>query len=398
MEFQYNTIEEAIAAFKLGKIILVTDDEGRENEGDLIASAELITPESIAFMAIHARGLICAPISKDIAERLDIGPMVSTNTDSLETAFTVSVDHVDTTTGISARDRALTIKQLADFSSKPSDFRRPGHIFPLIAKSKGVLERTGHTEATVDLAKLAGLTPAGVCCEIMLDNGEMARTPDLIQFAKEHDLVFITVAQLVEYRKRHEQIVHKIAEADFPNKFGHFRLHAFETDIDDKCHLAIVKGDVLGKENVLTRIHSECLTGDVLGSMRCDCGEQLAYAMEHIEAAGCGILLYLRQEGRGIGLANKLRAYEIQDSGKNTIEANVLLGFKPDMRDYTIGAQILEALGVKSVNLLTNNPTKAEGLRESGMIVNSLVPIKMHANEHDRDYLEIKKEQMGHLL
>lgn len=395
---KFATVEEAIDEIRNGNMIIVVDDEDRENEGDIIVAAEKCTADHVNFMATYAKGLICTPVEGYILDRLRIGQMVTNNTDNHETAFTVSVDAVSTTTGISAYERWETVKKIIDPEARPEDFRRPGHVFPLRSVPGGVLRRAGHTETTTDLARLAGLIPAGWCCEIMDDDGHMMRTPKLMEFADKHGLKIITVKSLIEYRKKTECFVEKIAEADLPSKYGHFRIHAYESKLDGKCHLAIMKGDVRGKKDVLVRVHSECLTGDALGSMRCDCGEQLATALKKIEAEGCGVVLYMRQEGRGIGLANKMRAYELQDQGKDTVEANVLLGFAPDERDYGIGAQILADLGLSSIRLMTNNPAKRAGLEGYGLSITERVPLVMPVNEYDKNYMKVKSAKMGHIL
>ena len=394
----FATVEQAIEDIKYGRMVVVVDDEDRENEGDLIVAAATVKPEDINFMAKYAKGLICTPIDGKRLDELNIGQMVVNNTDNHETAFTVSIDAYNTDTGISAFERCQTIKLLLDPKARPSSFRRPGHVFPLRSVEGGVLRRTGHTEATTDLARLAGFYPAGLCCEIMADDGHMMRTPELKEFAKKHGLNIITVKSLIEYRKRTESFVKQVADVDFPSRYGHFRIKAYESTLDGKCHIAVVKGDVAGKKNVLVRVHSECLTGDALGSLRCDCGDQLAIALKNIEKEGEGVVLYMRQEGRGIGLANKMRAYELQDKGADTVEANVELGFAPDLRDYGIGAQILSDLGLTSIRLMTNNPAKRAGLEGYNLEIVERVPLVVKANKFDKRYLSVKKVKMGHLL
>ena len=392
-------IEDVLEDIKNGIPLIIVDDENRENEGDLFVAAEKATYESINLMATYARGLTCTPMSTEYAIRLNLDPMTARNTDAKCTAFTVSVDAKEgTTTGISIADRLTTIKKLADINSVSSDFTRPGHIFPLIAKDNGVLEREGHTEATVDLCKICGLTPVSVICEILKDDGTMARMDDLEIFAKEHNLKIITIADLIKYRKRTQELMKIEVVANMPTDNGTFKIVGFENHIDGKEHIALVKGDVKGKEGVTVRIHSECFTGDILGSLRCDCGSQLKTAMRRIDRLGEGVILYLRQEGRGIGLLNKLRAYNLQEEGMDTLDANLHLGFGADMRDYAVAAQMLKALGVKSIKLLTNNPLKINGLEEYGIPVVEREEIEIEHNKVNKVYLKTKKERMGHLL
>jgi len=395
----FDSIEDAIREMREGRMVIVVDDEDRENEGDLIMAADRVTPEAINFMATHGRGLICVALTPERLEQLDLRPMVADNTTKLNTAFTVSVDAVEgTTTGISAHDRAYTIEVLLNPDSRPSNLARPGHVFPLRAERGGVLTRAGHTEASVDLARMAGLSPAGVLCEIMSPDGSMARVPELQQVADKHDLRLITIKDLISYRRRIECLVNKVAEVDFPTRFGSFRLHLYESRVDDHHHMALAKGDVTGGEPVLVRVHSQCLTGDLFHSMRCDCGDQLEAALSVIEAEGKGVLLYMRQEGRGIGLANKIRAYALQDQGRDTVEANEELGFEVDLRDYGVGAQILWDLGVRQIRLMTNNPKKIVGLEGHGLTVVERLPLQIRPNEINARYLQTKRDKLGHIL
>jgi 3,4-dihydroxy 2-butanone 4-phosphate synthase/GTP cyclohydrolase II len=400
-EIEFDTVEDAVEAIRRGEMVIVADDEDRENEGDLVCASEKVTPEIINFMATHGRGLICLTLTPERAEQLVLSTMGDQTADSQETAFMVSIDGTTkhgVSTGISAADRARTIQLAIDPAANPEDLRRPGHVFPLRAQPGGTLQRVGQTEASVDLARIAGLSPSGVICEILNEDGTMARRPELETFAQQHSLKFVTVAQIISHRLKTERLVHRVAEANLPTDFGEFRVVAYSNDVDHREHVALVKGDVDGKDAVLVRMHSECLTGDVFHSQRCDCGQQLDASLRRIEKEGCGVLVYMKQEGRGIGLMNKIRAYELQENGMDTVEANEVLGFPADLRDYGIGVQVLLDLGIKSMRLMTNNPKKIIGLQGYGLSVTEQVPVAVKPNRHNMDYLKAKREKMGHLI